>query len=172
VVLTVDVPRAGLVVGVAVVVMAVGLAMPTLVHLRWVRRNRRAVVRLVREGGADWAAFAWLLQGAEHLGGAGARRGSGPVGILAVTGDRLTWLPNARAVRRGHVETTRPLAELHVAVDARRRMLTGPRYRQVHVDVAGVDVAGVDVARRRAEVVALLYAEAGDEPSAWLATGV
>lgn len=148
--------RVVLAVVIGLVFMAICLAVVTFAALWWVRRRRPEVERLVASDGADWAGYVWLADGARAFGG----RRDRAIGILAVKDGELRWRPDHRARRRGSTDVARPLPEARVTFNAWQRQVTGPRYREVHIVFGGIDV-----------VTAMVYAEAGVEPTAWLATG-
>jgi hypothetical protein len=160
-----QVPWGGL--GFMIALLVAGVVLGHVV-VRWQTGSRRdPVARLVRSGAADWAAFGWIVTGAEHLGAvppprllawseaasAGARR---PSGILSVKDGMVTWSPDGIALGLGHVAVTRAAADLPVARTSLRRRVNGARYRVLRIDVPGPDV------------VLHLHTEAGNPPAEWL----
>jgi hypothetical protein len=127
---------------------------------RWLRRRHGEVDRMVRDGEAQWAAVATIWIGAEHLGGAVARRGSRPTGIVAVSDGWLVWHPGERARRRRHQTVRLPLTD--VAVDRTpwwRPWTSVARFCQLML------------ATGTGRVLIHLYSEAGVPPTSWPTPG-
>jgi hypothetical protein len=141
---------------VLLITLALGLGGTILAAWVWISLRRRDVVRLVRDGKAEWAALGLIKVGARHLDGGTERPGSQPIGIVSIKTGVLTWEPNAKARKRGHKQATSLLRDLQFLHSQKQRLPTGVPIRVVHLGVKD-EVA-----------VAWFYTEAG-RLAAWFA---
>jgi hypothetical protein len=130
------------------VAIPLGVAVAVYLPRLLARRQRGRVTELVRDGRAEWAAFGWVIEGAEpHFGPDDRHR---PDGILSIKGTTLTWRSLGTIHRDGQVH--RPLAELPVVSSERkgrkRVLLLGNGDRPL--------------------LLVHLHTEAGTPPPAWL----
>jgi hypothetical protein len=127
----------------------------TLLYLRrYLAGRRRAVEALVASGAAEWAANCRVDPGADLLADAEVTADPRryPAGLLVVHGGRLEWRPDAWSVAAGWRPGSRPLADVRLVHEVRRRSLVGARTRTLRLTVPG------------GEVVAVVAAEAGTPP--------
>jgi hypothetical protein len=127
----------------------------TMAYLHWwLRRARRAVRKLVRDGDAEWVALCRVVQGGQHV--EGARTAPSylpPTGVVAISGDVFSWRPDAYSKKKGYHDATLKVHDFECLSVRRRRDITGVMLREVHLRLSGNDI------------IFSFYAEEGQTPS-------